>query len=479
MKRILSFIALIFIIVGTTCCSDYLDIKPRGTDTPNKLSHFEGLLYGHEVYGSWMYQYGSFEHTIDAAGFSSLYAIEGHNASKAFQWQADIYRPDDQSSEWNVPCTLFYTFNVVVNNVMDAGDGTETQKSAVRAEARFMRAWYTFMMAQYFGKPYDQATSVSDLCIPIITTASTADQDFSRRTVKEVYEYILKEMTESLPYLTKLPAHSKRIFHATGNAMLGKVYWMMGKYHEALPYLAAAKLILDTDKNKVLINFEGKINKTTGNISGYPNLSVSTEVLYEVASMPNMWSAYAPMLLGEPLRTFRPDVFHKYFSSNDCRLGLFSGAETGMTAYANFSQQVRYYTNTTSMYVTEGISLPDVYLMYAECLAREGDLEKAKQVLYELRINRMPVAQASVPVTVTTKDDLVKFAVAERIRENFGTGLLWYDMRRLWNDPLFQDLKQYYTRTDGTTTYTLTKERLTMQIPPSVMVWHPEYVQND
>ncbi|MDD2425745.1 MAG: RagB/SusD family nutrient uptake outer membrane protein, partial [Bacteroidales bacterium] len=80
---------------------------------------------------------------------------------------------------------------------------------------------------------------------------------------------------------------------------------------------------------------------------------------------------------------------------------------------------------------------------------------------------------------VSTKDDLIKFAVAERIREQFGTGITWYDMRRLWDDPLFQDLKQYYTRTDGTDSFTLTKERLTMKIPPSVMIWNPDYVQND
>jgi len=99
--------------------------------------------------------------------------------------------------------------------------------------------------------------------------------------------------------------------------------------------------------------------------------------------------------------------------------------------------------------------------------------------LYELRSNRMPVDKANIPSSVSTKDDLVKFTVAERIRENFGTGLIWYDMRRLWDDPLFQDLKQYYTRTDGTNTYTLTKARLTMRIPPSIMIWNPDYAQNE
>jgi len=261
--------------------------------------------------------------------------------------------------------------------------------------------------------------------------------------------------------------------------MLGKVHWMMGNYDKALPYLEAAKSILDSDNNKALINFNEKIDKEYGEIYDYPNSNVSPENVYEILGMPNLWTALGPLILGAPLRTLRTDVMQKYFDASDYRLALFSGVESWMTAYADFSPQERYYTNMTTMNSNDGISVPDVYLMYAECLARVGNLGAAKQVLYELRSNRMPVDKANIPSSVSTKDDLVKFTVAERIRENFGTGLIWYDMRRLWDDPLFQDLKQYYTRTDGTNTFTLTKARLTMRIPPSVMIWNPDYAQNE
>lgn len=479
MKKILSLLVSAIIIGSMTGCSDYLDIKPRGYDVPHKLSHYEGLLYGAELNSLWTYHYGTFEHTIDESGFSSFYINERYNASKAFLWQADIFRSDDQCSEWNTPCSRFYTYNVIVNEVMKAEDGTEPQKMAVQSEARFMRAWFTYMMAQFFGKPYDPATSATDLCVPIITESSTVGTDFSRRTIKEVYDYIITEMTESLPYLPKRPAHSKRIFHAAGNAMLGKVHWMMGNYDKALPYLEAAKSILDSDNNKSFINLNEIIDKESGDIYDYPTLAVSPESVFEVLSMPNLFSALAPMIFGVAHRTFRPDVIHKYFDASDYRLAFFSGVDSWMSAYANFDPQERFYTNMTSMTANEGITIPDVYLMYAECLAREGKLGESKQVLYELRSNRMPAEEANVPSSVSTKDDLVKFTVAERIRENFGTGINWYDMRRLWNDPLFQDMKQYYTRTDGTSTYTLTKERLTLRIPPSVMIWNPNYIQND
>ena len=65
------------------------------------------------------------------------------------------------------------------------------------------------------------------------------------------------------------------------------------------------------------------------------------------------------------------------------------------------------------------------------------------------------------------------------MRENLGYGASWFDMRRLWNDPLFQDMKKWYVHTDGVQEYTLTEQRLVMRIPPSVMIWHDDYVNNE
>ena len=69
-------------------------------------------------------------------------------------------------------------------------------------------------------------------------------------------------------------------------------------------------------------------------------------------------------------------------------------------------------------------------------------------------------------------------AVEERMREFIGFGNSWFDMRRLWNDPDFQYMKAWYTHTDGTTEYTLSADRLVMEIPPVILSWHPEYANN-
>lgn len=476
MKKILSLAITAIFAAAAVGCSDYLDIKPRGFDVPFKLAHFEGLIYGVEPSTIFVYHYGTFEHTIDAPGYLSFFNTEGQKAAEAYKWSKDIFQRDDDCYEWNAPCSMFYTFNMVVNKVMDAEDGTDEQKRAVRAEARFLRAWYTYMMAQFFGKPYDPATAGTELCVPIITQASTLETDFTLRTSEDVYNYITTEMTEALPDLSVRPAHPCRVFYAAGNAMLGKVYWMMGEYGKAIPYLKAAKTALENDSRRGLTDLNEIIDREGGELVGYPLINSSPENVYKIVTMTNLWTSVSPMY-GIAHRTLRTDIMEDYFEPGDCRLAFFTGVGSYATAYAGFDPQERYYTNMTNMTANEGISLPDVWLMYAESLAREGQDVEARKVLRELRMRRMDPSQADVPASVVSRDDLVRFAVGERIREHFGTGTNWYDMRRLWNDPLFQDMKQYYTRTDGTNMYTLSEERLTMEIPPAVMEWHPEYKQ--
>lgn len=113
--------------------------------------------------------------------------------------------------------------------------------------------------------------------------------------------------------------------------------------------------------------------------------------------------------------------------------------------------------------------LPDLYLMLAECKARTGDETGAREDLLTLREKRMPASEAGVPAEVNTKDKLIRFVIDERKREYMMTGMRWFDMRRLWNDPLFQQDKAACTHTNGIEVFPLTEERLTYKIPPRVM----------
>lgn len=472
------YIAIMFTLMVSAGCEDYLGIKPRGYDVAYKIEHYEGLIYGAEPFMlDETFPYMCFEYTTDRDGYESVYSNLGSSAVNAYMWEADIYRPDENSGEWNYHTSMLYPMNVIIGEVMDAQGGTEQERLALQAEARVLRAWNTFQMAQFFGRHYDPATASSDLCVPIITTASTLGNDFPRKSVAEVYGFITDEMEKSIPALPTEQDHCRRAFGVTANAMLGKVLWNMGEYGKALIPLGNAMDGLSAvgagllDYN-VIVEADGNINYPVDELK-------NPELLYNQMLMPCLWLSMMPSYYGTIMLALKTDVLKRYYAADDLRLCFISGLKSGKPASKSFGNDEIYHTNMNRITSDIGMTVADLYLMYAECLAREGSLDDARDVVERFRAFRMPAASAGVPSEVVSAEDLIRFIVDERMREYIGFGNTWFDMKRLWNDPLFEYMKPMYTHTDGTDTWTLTQKRLTFRIPPSVLAWHPEYTDNE
>ena len=474
MKKTLYIISFALLLSG---CTDFLGIKPRGYDVAEKLEHYQGLLYGCEPFIlEESFPYMCFELFTDEDGYGQLFSNVGSAATNAFKWEADILRPDENCGEWNFPASMLYPLNIVIAETLDASDGTPEQKKAIHAEARVLRAWHTFFMSQFFGKPYNPQSAASDLCVPIITKAATIGNDFERKTVAQVYNFVTSEMEEALPVLPADSDHCRRAFGPTANAMLGKVYWTMGEYSKALPYLKTAY-----EDHKAagmgLLDYNGMI-ETDGTIKYPVDDLKNPELMYTICGMPCLWPSMMAGTYGTLMLGLKTEVLKKYYTPDDRRLCFISGMKSGKSAHVSFKDDDIYHINMSRITSEFGMSIPDLYMMYAECLARTEDHVAARSVIEEFRHNRLPAVSAAVPADATDGDALVKFIVDERMREFIGYGNTWFNTRRLWNDPLFQDMKSMYTHTDGKQTWTLTEDRLTMRIPPSVMDWHPEYTDN-
>jgi len=490
-----SFICLL--LVALCSCSDYLDIKPRGDEVAKKLSDYEGLLnsnslmslsYTRSTSGTSMTilasdimsQYLSDEWITDAAGLKQLgngstMAGGGYGAVQAYEYNGDVFRTSDYSAAWGSIYSQLYIYNVVANGAMDATDGTTTEKLAVQAEGRVMRAYMLFLAEQFFGQPYDASTASTDLSVPIVTEASTGETSFKRATVKELYDYVTSEMEDACPNLPDKTVHRLRTYKAAGYAMLGKVYFMMGDYANALKALKIAKTTLSTDSSVYLYDYNTML-KTWGYKAATPEKFVSNS--YPALVYKNMETVYSKSYSLTYICSYlfsgslyvKPE-FMDLYGANDLRRAFYVAKSRTGVAYP--------YMRPIIKSVNLGISLPDIYLMLAECEARTGDTTNAESDLLELRKHRMPAADAAIPSTVSSKDDLICFIVDERKREFLGTGLRWLDLRRLWNDSLFQTEKSGYTHTDGTNTWTLTKQRLTLRIPPIVLQWNTSWKDND
>ena len=68
-------------------------------------------------------------------------------------------------------------------NVSKDADILECRR--VKGEAHFLRAVYYYMLANLYGKPYDPATAVTNLAVPIKLTEYIEDKEYVRNSVKE------------------------------------------------------------------------------------------------------------------------------------------------------------------------------------------------------------------------------------------------------------------------------------------------------
>ena len=454
--------------LALSACTKYLDVKPRGYDVASRIDHYEGLLYGTDLFlMNTSFPYMSMECYTDADGYANAYSQVGSSACNGYKWNPDVYREDEICGEWNSFTTLLYNYNVIIAEVMDAETGTEEEKLAIRSEARMMRAWCTFMMSSFFGE------------VPIVRVASTQDNHFELSSIEEVNAFVLQEMEESVEHLKDVPEHYLRVFKPTGYGIYGKVLFMLGKYDQAAVQLGRCLELLANQPDIHLMDYRTMMD-ASGDIDYQVRQDVNTERLLYVGDMPRLWDSVYAGMYNLLMFGVRNDLLERFFPDRkDCRLAFHSSVSSGVSAYKKYSSKETYAANMSNIVTNVGLDLSEVYTMQAECLARQGDTAGAADLLLTLRTLRMDEGHAAIPSDVVSADDYVRFAFEERMREQFGFGTSWFDMKRLWDDPLFQYLKPLYIHTVGDESYSFTADALYLKYPPTVLAWHPEYAKSN
>lgn len=486
-STIKSFSFVLCFLVFSTSCDSFLEVTPKGLDVLKTTEQYNGIFNNANLFtylnvrnqpGGISSLLGSAEMPLfmgddifSSAGF--LNAIPTIAWQNGFKWSADPYLPTDESNEWGAFYNQLYNYNIVVSGVMDSEGGSLERKKELLAEAKACRAFNHFLVSNLFGQPYDENTAATDLSVPIVVNADVNASNFKRSTVKEMYDFIIKELTEAIPDLQAKVYSRVRMSRPAAQYMLGMVYFQMRNYSAALKSLNECRAGLTGGTVPVqLYNYNTTMTNAapTGwftasqpwrGASGYPLLYNSDENIFlrqlSISSTVNRNCLF-----------LKPNIL-ALFATTDHRRKLFfdKNAANGTIALPGFMRN-----SPTS--VNLGPNLPNLLLMSAECKARGNDLAGAKADLEELRKNRMPLANANV--SVTTQDDMIRFTLDERHREYASTGMRWFDMRRLVKDAKFNNLDR--TKKFDTETFTLTDNRLTLKIPPQILQYNPSMVDN-
>ncbi|PKP07505.1 MAG: hypothetical protein CVU10_08210 [Bacteroidetes bacterium HGW-Bacteroidetes-5] len=500
-RIIYSLLLLTGLIVSTSGCTKFLDLKPKGKDVPRTFAHFDGMLnttrmlqmiwsapnpngpgynFSRGLDPFWIFM--TDELIAPTPTEFDVFAKEQKEAFK-FADNILIYTTEEMNT-WSGLYSFIYTNNVIINNVPNLKDGSDSDRKALIAEAKVNRAHFHHLLAQTFGKPYRKASEETDLAVPLVTEASIGILDYKRATNKELYDYIINDLKESIPMLKEGAGTKLRVHRAAGYFVLGRILFDMGMYSEAQEALISCQ----TETAKAVIPialFDYTDDSKSFSLWGYnpasphawrtgyflPEDERNTEIINA-----NYFTQNIIVYTGTQLANavFVKDDYMAKFSANDRRRRFFADRRyTGTPIWGRFKRINKWQT-------PYGANLPDLYLMLAECYARTGNDAKARESVMLLRSKRIVGAtEAAIPTSVNSKDLLIKFIVDERLRENMMTGMRWFDIRRLWNDPLFPEIKTNSVHTLGTETYTLTEKRLSLRIPPKDLRMCPSLINND
>lgn len=373
-----------------------------------------------------------------------------------YTWGKPFYLDRSSDYDWDMLYNINYYCNVVINGVLDSKNGLPETKNIILGEALIHRAYNFFMLVNMYAKQYDAASADKDLGVPILIKPELLG-DLTRSSVKHTYERILADIRQAIPLLPNKSTSNTRPSKAAAYALLSKVYLNMRDFTNAAAF-ADSTLAISSQ-------FYDYNTAVAGTTPVFPAQLNDVQILLRKVPRTTFSS---PLQLSQPMLDL--------LSTKDLRYELFVRPGTKLNPnFTGFGYWSRSnYASGDGPAI--GLSVNETWLIKAECLARSGKKDEAVTMLNTLRKFRFRPADYA-DLSAATPDAALQLVVDERRREFFGTGMRWFDQRRLNKDALFA---KKVTRVFNNVTYTLEPDGNGYVFPlASILIaQNPEIEQN-
>ena len=414
MKQI--YITLLsFLIFTVSSCEDYTDITPKGAlviETPQQF--LEMVSLPNRGYPINNFQYLSDDQWMREANvIGRTPNIDIINFT--FDESVDRVSLLGSSSFYNQAYTYINRWNTIIT-LVDESKGDESIKQLAKAEAKIYRAYDHFLLINTYAKGYDPQTAATDGGICIMDKFDLEAQP-SKSTVAQVYDFIQKDIEDALPYLQEKPLD---VYHPS----LAFAYAFKAKVHLFKREIASAKEAAEkslTYNNQI---FDLKAYSAQGGptVVAVPAANNVEVLSYQYMTGYNEMNFAQSYIISPELRTL--------FGTNDARFNLFfnSTSTTNLDQGSNTAYWATQYTRF--FYSTVGMKTTEVYLMLAECYARDNKFIEAVDILNTLRAKRILSGTVNLDVPSTRKETM-ELVVSERRRELLLGFNRFFDLKRL------------------------------------------------
>ena len=444
MKKNIQIIVCLVLTLAFFGCRKFLDVKPdKKLVVPSTVADAQALL--NDTYMFITPHPGSGE--IAAGDFffktEDWKAISTPSVRNSYIWSEDVFN-EHERNEWSVPYIGVYTANVILDALQENRiiDGSVKEKENIRGTALFYRSYIFYNLLQLFSKAWDANTAKTDLGIAL-RLVSDLNTPTRRASVQECYDKIISDITFAIDLLPELTSVKTMPTKAAAYAFLARIHLNMGSYSTALENAGKA-LNFNT---ATLLDYN-----SVDSVQRFPFSRFNNEVIFH-SLINTSGSLYPP--------TMKVDsTLLSLYAKDDLRTGLFFQQNTDNTYSFKGSYE-------GSAVLFGGLTVAELYLIRAECYARNNEVTKSMDDLNTLLFTRWRKG-TFVKQTALSADDALKIVLMERRKELAFRAIRWSDLKRLNKDPKYAvTLKRIIENTEFTLLHN--DNRYAFPIPRSII----------
>ncbi len=419
---------LLVAIIGTSSCSDFLTVMPKGrVTTPSFLSSPDGLKAA--LVGTYSKLYtvydGDFVRYPDVAGnmLSIFNATESANMISQYNFTSN---EDEELGAvgkiWSDTFEAMANANNIIQYAPKVAEDYPLQAAdidRIMGEALFIRALCHLDVCLCYAQPYNYTADASHLGVPVLYKTPGPDDNEPRRSVAEVYTLICNDLTRAEELLAdKSPRGQYYVSLDAVRALHSRVSLYMEKWQDAIDYAD------DVIPTKSLTQGQNYYNM-------YRNPVVASEVIFR----------FDGTKMGSKHRSFYAetaipaDTLFTLFDPRDTRLQVLykDGAHYCMKYESDLTQLGLNHGDETIV-----LRLSEMYLNAAEAACMLGNYTNARGYIKPILERAVDADYAQEVLANTSDAKLLDLVRKERVKELCFEGHNFFDIVR-WKMDLVRE----------------------------------------
>ena len=448
MKRIIISLMASLALVGiTSSCKGFLETEPATAIKTDKALK---------------------EHSLLQAAVRGLYdELQGSNSSTSYYAQSFTIMGDVRGDDMQCPTVgsrgnAYYKMDYTRHNIygpwynvysvirganrllqmcdnlkQGASESSLKEIANAKAQAQAIRALCYFDLCRVYAVPYTYSNGGTALGVPLVMSVLENSAMPGRNTLKECYDFIIKELNEAIASNALEPTSYGYISQSAAKALLGRVYLYKGDKESNTQALKLSKEVIESNLYQLattpaeykqiwseasseemifsIVNFDtNDYADREGlayvlHVNGYYNAFITRKFYDEMREDPDdirwnvLWAS----------KGTKAEGVVKNLPDADPSMKMFIGKYPGKAAL----QDMR--TNDVPV-----IRLAEVYLNAAEAAFKIDDKATALQYLNAI------VKRANKTKSVAESDLTLERILKERAKELVGEGHRFYDLMR-------------------------------------------------